>query len=155
MFRYYLDGNLSTESELSSVENREKWLQVTGIIQSIVTVSTLPLTSAVCSNAAVVFTQRRCATGGISLRQTMVLADKGWMDVQVYAQLLRGHWKRYGSAFLYIAIALNVLGRLRRAPFHTLTHALDRCYAIATTIYPFDEKNCSDSGFGTPGQECD
>jgi len=94
----------------SNYVQNERWLQGARVIQTIVTVSTIPLTSAVCSSAAVVFMQRQCKKAKMSLRQTVVLADKGWTEYEVYAQLLRGHWKQYGSTFLYLAITLNVLG---------------------------------------------
>lgn len=90
-----------------------RWLQATRIIPAIDTVSTLPLALAVCSNVAVVFTQRRCNDQKFSLRQTIVLADKEWMDIEVYMKLMRGHWERYGCTFLYIAILLTVMGKWR------------------------------------------
>ncbi|KAF8812041.1 hypothetical protein BYT27DRAFT_6431049 [Phlegmacium glaucopus] len=89
------------------VEN-QRWFRVARVIQSIVVVLTIPLTSAVCSKAAVVFVQRQ---GGLSLRQAMTLADKGWTEPKLYAKLLfSGGLKRYGSSFLFFAILLNILG---------------------------------------------
>ncbi|KAF8815773.1 hypothetical protein BYT27DRAFT_7224704 [Phlegmacium glaucopus] len=87
----------------------EQWFRMARFIQSIVTVLTIPLTSAVCSKAAVVFIQRQ---SGLSLRQAMVLADKGWTEPKLYAKLLfaSGGLKRYGSSFLFLAILLNILG---------------------------------------------
>ncbi|KAF8801745.1 hypothetical protein BYT27DRAFT_7261657 [Phlegmacium glaucopus] len=101
----YGDGNANTRSLF--VEN-QRWFRVARVIQSIVTVLTIPLTSAVFSKAAVVFVQRQ---SGLSLRQVMALADKGWTEPKLYAKLLfGGGLKRSGSSFLFFAILLNILG---------------------------------------------
>jgi hypothetical protein len=88
----------------------ERWLQAAGVMQAIVAVSTIPLVSATCSSAAVVFVQRRCKSGDLSLRQVTVLADKGWTELEIYEQMLCGRRRQYGSRFLYLAIILNLLG---------------------------------------------
>ncbi|KAF8812036.1 hypothetical protein BYT27DRAFT_7088253 [Phlegmacium glaucopus] len=101
----YVNGTANIHSLF--VEN-QRWFRVARVIQSIVTVLTIPLTSAVCSKAAVVFVQRQ---SGLSLRQAMALADKGWTDPKLYAKLLfSSGLKRYGSSFLFLAILLNILG---------------------------------------------
>ena len=81
------------------------------VIQAIVSVLTIPLTSAVCSKAAVVFVQHRKQRLGFTLRQLMVLADKGWTDPDVISRLLFAGWRKYGSSFLLLAILLNLLGK--------------------------------------------
>lgn len=88
----------------------ERWFRAARVAQAIVAVVTLPLTSAVCSHAAVVFMQSKAKSSKLSLRQTMVLADRGWAQYDVYTQLLRGRWRLYGSTLLYLALALNLLG---------------------------------------------
>jgi hypothetical protein len=92
----------------------ERWYRAARIIQSIVSVLTIPLTSAVCSSAAVIFIQRRQAHGRLSIRQVMTLADKGWTDLPTYARILplfaTDGWKRYGSSFLLLAMFVNILG---------------------------------------------
>lgn len=90
----------------------ERWFRAASIIQAIVTVVTIPLTSAICSAAAVVFVQRRARGVDLTLRRTVVLADRGWSSISIFVQLLQGHWKQYGSTFLYLAVVLNVLGGL-------------------------------------------
>ncbi|KAK4610169.1 hypothetical protein CLAFUW4_14196 [Fulvia fulva] len=67
------------------------------------------MSSAVCSKAAVGFMQRR-QSRGMTLRQTMVLADKGWAVPELYWQLVTGSFRRYGSSFLMLAISLIFLG---------------------------------------------
>ncbi|KAJ5543217.1 hypothetical protein N7461_009220 [Penicillium sp. DV-2018c] len=93
----------------------EKWYQTARVIQSITGILTIPLTSALCSAAAVVFVQRHGKDSNITMRQLLALADKGWTDTSLYWQLVRNPkiaWKRYFSSFLVIAIVLHILGAL-------------------------------------------
>lgn len=95
----------------------ERYLRAVRILQSGVSVLTIPLTSAVCSRAAVVFAQRRLShgtgfNGHITMRQTMALADRGWTDLSIIAKLLFGKWRQYGSRFLLLALVLNTIGEL-------------------------------------------
>ena len=87
----------------------EDWYQAARVIQGIVAVLVIPMTSAVCSKAAVGFMQRK-QLRGLTLRQTMVLADKGWNVPELYWQLVSGGFRRYGSPFLMMAICLIFLG---------------------------------------------
>ncbi|KAL2008765.1 hypothetical protein VTN00DRAFT_6959 [Thermoascus crustaceus] len=92
----------------------ETWYRTARVIQSIVVVLTIPLTSAVCSSAAVIYVQRcrHASPSNFTIRQLMNLADKGWTDPTTYTRLLfkKGGWKCYGSGFLVLAVLLNVLG---------------------------------------------
>ena len=84
--------------------------QAVTIFQAIVAVLTIPVASAICAAAAVVFTQRNSYNSKITLRQTMVLADKGWTDVELLSRLAFKGWKRHGSSLLVIAIVVHLLG---------------------------------------------
>lgn len=67
----------------------ERWYRAARVIQSIASVLTIPLTSAVCSNAVVVYLQH-CngeRTPNFTLCQMIVLADKGWTNVWTYFRL--------------------------------------------------------------------
>ncbi|KAK4554813.1 hypothetical protein LTR86_007961 [Recurvomyces mirabilis] len=89
----------------------EKWYQAMRVIQSIVAVLTLPVTSAVCSQAAVTFSQFAAKRRGLTMRQLLVLADRGWTDPKTYWALLTpSGFKRCGSFFLGLAIVLSILG---------------------------------------------
>lgn len=81
----------------------QNWYRAARVMQSIVGVLTIPLTSAVCSSAAVIFAQQRQAPGGLTARQVMTLADKGWTDLPTYARILplltSNGWKRSGAPF--------------------------------------------------------
>lgn len=79
-------------------------------VQAIVGVLTIPLTSAVCSAAAVVFAQAKRQDRKLTLRQTMTLADKGWTDPTTIAKLLSGRGRRLASSLLICALLLNLLG---------------------------------------------
>lgn len=85
--------------------------QAITIFQAIVAVLTIPITSAICTAAAVIFTQRNVYNSKITLRQTIVLADKGWTDVELLTDIVLKGWKRYGTNFLAIAIVIHVLGK--------------------------------------------
>jgi hypothetical protein len=86
-----------------------RYLRAAQFIRSAVSVTTIPLISAVCSKAAVLFAQRRHQTT-LSLRQTMTLADRGWTDPSIYFRLLSGGFKQHATSFLVLAIFLNILG---------------------------------------------
>ncbi|KAK7007424.1 hypothetical protein R3P38DRAFT_3403781 [Favolaschia claudopus] len=90
--------------------NSEKHFRAARIIQSIVSVLTVPLTSAACTRAAVVFLQSGRRSGRLSMRQAIALADGAWTDIPLVLSLLFGGWKRYGSSLLVAAIFLNALG---------------------------------------------
>lgn len=89
----------------------ERYYRAARVIQSIVAVLTIPLTSTVCASAAVTFLQYGKHSRGLTMRQTMALADKSWADAVIIMKLLSGQWKRYGSSFLAGAILLNILGK--------------------------------------------
>ncbi|KAL2012168.1 hypothetical protein VTN00DRAFT_4886 [Thermoascus crustaceus] len=93
----------------------ENWYRAARVIQSIASVLTIPLTSAVCANAAVIFIQRNGAAINLTIRQLLALSDKGWTDPALYFRALRhprSSWKRYGTWFLVLAIFLHILGGL-------------------------------------------
>lgn len=93
----------------------DHWLRAARVCQSLTSLLTIPLTSMVCSCAAVAFLQKRTrqTSQGPTLRQSMALADKGWNDPILITKLVSGGWKRYGSTFLVFALALNLLGEER------------------------------------------
>ncbi|OBT85064.1 hypothetical protein VE02_07335 [Pseudogymnoascus sp. 03VT05] len=88
----------------------ERYLRVARIVQSLVSVLTIPLTSAVCSQAAVVYIQRRRGGTRLTLRQSMALADRGWTDLGIIGDLMWRGWNRYRSSLLLFALALHFLG---------------------------------------------
>jgi hypothetical protein len=107
-----------TGSELESMyDKNQQWFHTARVIQSIVGVLAIPLTSTICSSAAVVFIQRRHQSyggSGLSMRQVITLADKGWADIMTYLKIIpffsTKSWERYGSSFLLLAMFANLLG---------------------------------------------
>lgn len=85
-------------------------------LQAIVAVLTIPLTSAVCSAAAVVFSQAGSKEHRLTMRQMMALADKGWSDPATILKLVFGNRRRYVSRLLIFAVLINFLGRFASDP---------------------------------------
>lgn len=100
------------ENGKKSFGENERMLRAARFGQQLASVLTIPLTSMVCSCAAVAFLQKRSKRfwPSLTLRQSMALADKGWTDPVIITKLIAGEWKRYGSLFLVLAIFLTVIG---------------------------------------------
>ncbi|KAJ5355679.1 hypothetical protein N7517_010288 [Penicillium concentricum] len=113
-FKYGQGSSGWTYADVMALYQRnERWYRASRVMQSIVSVMTIPLTSAVCSSAAVIFLQRRQPSEGLSLRQAVTLADKGWSDIFTYIKTFSSGTnglKRYGSSFLFLAMFANLLG---------------------------------------------
>ncbi|RLL93255.1 hypothetical protein CFD26_101534 [Aspergillus turcosus] len=88
----------------------ERYLRAARTVQALVSVVTIPLTSAVCSQAAVVYIQRKRGDKRPTLRQSMALADKGWTDLVLLKNLIFGGWNKYRSSLLLFALFLHLLG---------------------------------------------
>jgi hypothetical protein len=106
-------------------QSSETWFQAARVIQSIVSLLTIPVASAVCGSAAVVYAQRGKRTKDLSLGQLVLLADKTWSDPLTIIDLLFGKLVRrknsqrrnrskhsYASALLVLAILLHLLGSI-------------------------------------------
>lgn len=90
----------------------ERYLRAARVVLSLVSVLSIPLTSAVCSQAAVVYIQRKRGNNVPTLRQSMALADKGWTDIVLLRKLFFGGWSQHKSSLLLFAIFLHLLGEL-------------------------------------------
>ncbi|CAG7979359.1 unnamed protein product [Penicillium salamii] len=112
-YRTTSQGSISSQPMRAKYVHNERWYKAVQVLQSIVGVLTIPVTSAVCSSAVVVYLQ--CRTDKlkpkITLRQLTVLADKGWTDISTYFQLST-QWPRYGTPFLAWALALHLFGAI-------------------------------------------
>lgn len=95
--------------KVSPYVRNEEYFQRARIIQALTSVLTIPLTSALCSKAAVAFFQRK-ASVGLSMRKLTTMADRGWTDPETILKVFLGGWQKYGSPFLLFAILLNGLG---------------------------------------------
>jgi hypothetical protein len=106
----------------------ERYYRSARIIMSIVMVMTVPMISAVCARAAVVYVQNQRDAFGLHMRQVMALADRSWTDPALYLKLVsapRG-MKRYGSRLLFLAIILHILG--------CITYPLQTLFLSSKTI---------------------
>ncbi|KAI7553386.1 hypothetical protein KC331_g1262 [Hortaea werneckii] len=95
--------------QTSPYVRNEEYFRHARVVQALTSVLTIPLTSALCSKAAVAFFQRR-ASMGLSMRKLTTMADRGWADPETISKVLLGGWQKYASSFLVFAILLNVLG---------------------------------------------
>ena len=102
---YYYGKTTISNVILSS----EKWVPTVRVLRAIAAVFTLPVASAVCASAAVVFVQRNAGKSRLNIRHVMVLADRAWADPASWGPAFLS-WKRYGSAFLILTILFNILG---------------------------------------------
>ncbi|ORY10276.1 hypothetical protein BCR34DRAFT_485989, partial [Clohesyomyces aquaticus] len=94
-------------------QKSETWFQTARVLQSIVSVLTIPVASAVCGSATVVYAQRGKSSKNLSLGQLVLLADKTWSDPLTINDLLinRSH-QSYASKLLVLAILLHLLGSI-------------------------------------------
>ncbi|KAG8630013.1 hypothetical protein KVT40_001632 [Elsinoe batatas] len=96
-------------------DRNEEWVRATRFLQALVTVLAIPMASAACSSAAVLFTQNLSLNQRpLSLRQLLVLADRGWSDPETITRFLRPgqvrkDWSRYGTRLLGVSILLALL----------------------------------------------
>lgn len=90
-------------------------------LQTVVAVLTIPTTSTICAQGAIIFMQRNKHNADLTLRQTIVLADKGWTDLGLLHSILHEGWERFGSRFLMIAVVLNFLGKHNRRWMYRLS----------------------------------
>lgn len=93
------------EKVISLLSNTRNHIRAAEILQSIATLLTIPITSAICAVAAVAFMQAGGLRTQLTLRQTAALADQGWLSPRI---LLK--FSALGSLPLHIAFGLTVVG---------------------------------------------
>jgi hypothetical protein len=98
-----------TETESSRGERRfatnEKYYTAARILQSVVGLLTIPVTSAICSIACVAYMQTGRLRKSLTLRQAMAMADQGWINPRMWTRLASK-----GSLPLYVAFTLTLIG---------------------------------------------
>ena len=119
-----------------------RWYETAQVIQTIATVLTIPLTSAVCSHAVVVYLQHCTGeqTPNVTLRQMLVLTDKGWTSIVTFFHLVTGKWRRYSSPFLVWAILLHFIGAI----ISPLLQVFISTETVKTPTYPLSIQNLPD-----------
>lgn len=93
-----------------NIDGNEEWYRAARVLQAIVAVTSLPIATFACSNAAAVVAQRRTKNGQgeLSLRKVMTYADRGWFNPFTFLRMLTpSGWRKYGSIFLVVAIVVH------------------------------------------------
>lgn len=109
-------GNYSS----SYYEMTNKWRKAASVGQSVVGVTSIPVTSAICAKAAAVYCQRRSDAKAprLSLRQMLVLADKGWIDSATLFDVIRPSTShRTRSPLLLLSAGLVAISKWRQISF--------------------------------------
>ena len=105
--RYFPQTGLSPNGVLSIFS----WVAATRILNSIASVATIPVVSALLAQAAVGYTQKRKVDQKLSMRQTFVLADRRWSDITVLFEAARAKGKGMGSRFLWLGMGLVCISK--------------------------------------------
>ena len=82
-----------------------KYFRTAQILQSITAIMTIPVTTAICSMACVAYMQAGSWRKSLTLRQSMALADRGWMSPGIL-----NSYTHSGSLPLLCALALTLIG---------------------------------------------
>lgn len=99
------------------------------VLNAVAAVATIPLTSALLAQAAVVYTQRHRQNQRLNLAQLFALADKGWSDIAVLWRALHGKGGP-NSWFLWLGILLISISKsiITMVDFHSrLANTSRRC----------------------------
>ena len=93
-------------------EQNDRWRRVSRVGLQVLGTLSIPLTSAICARAAVVYCQRSSNNRqpALSMRQTLVLADKGWLDLNTWMNLFGPMGAKISSPLLILSILLCGLG---------------------------------------------
>ena len=78
---------------VNSLRFHRRLTNALAVLYAITGLVTVPIISAILSQAAVVYTQRRRMTQSISIRQLFALADRGWSSLAI----LKDAWPAWGS----------------------------------------------------------
>ena len=95
-------------------EENNWWTIIARVMNMTLSALTIPITSAICSKAAVAYCQTppSAQENGLTMRQTLALADKGWSDLQMLARLFHPKLgRRVQSHLLVLSASLCGLGK--------------------------------------------
>jgi len=97
----------------SQYETTDNWRKAAGVGQSIVSVISIPVTSAICAKVAAVYCQRISDVKAppLTLRRMLALADKGWSDSATLLDVVRPSTsRRTRSPLLILSAGLVAIG---------------------------------------------
>lgn len=95
-------------------EDNTWWTAMARATNSILSALTIPVTSAICSKAAVAYCQTPPSANvkGLTMRQTLASADNGWSDFRTLTRMLRPRkGRRVRSRLLVFSALLCALGK--------------------------------------------
>lgn len=81
------------------------WMGCIRVLNSIASILTIPIVSALLAQGAVVYAQRKKVKQKLSLRQTLTLADRGWNDLPTLWKAFQG----IGTSSIYLWLAAGLL----------------------------------------------
>ena len=111
---YISHEGLNTPAQFRANDN---WQKAIRVFNSILSLVTIPVISAILAQAAVAYTQKQKSSKRLTLRQTFALADRGWSDITILLDFLAGDAdKKLGSSFLGFAVVLILLCYVLRVP---------------------------------------
>ena len=89
-------------------DNNDLWRRVAKVASALIGSVTIPVTSAICAKAAVVYCQKSSSPHNqmLTMRQMLALADKGWSDIQILLDIMRPSMSSRTRSTLLIASAL-------------------------------------------------
>ncbi|PLB37508.1 uncharacterized protein BDW47DRAFT_117926 [Aspergillus candidus] len=107
--RYFPQYGLAAHGVYSMLS----WVAAIRTLNSIASVATIPVTSTLLAQAAVVYTQKRKALQRLTLRQLFALADRRWSDVTAVLEAARTAGRGIGSPFLWLGMGLIALSAVQ------------------------------------------
>ena len=93
------------DNEERFFDDNENYIKAAQVLRSIVTLLTIPVTTTICSMAAVAYMQSGWGRN-LTLGKTMALADHKWIELRRPLSFIGA-----GSFPLYLAFALTIIGR--------------------------------------------
>ena len=89
-------------------DGNDLWRRGAKVASALLGSVTIPVTSAICAKAAVVYCQRDSSPHNqmLTMRQMLALADKGWSDIQILLDIMRPSTSRRTRSTLLITSAL-------------------------------------------------
>jgi hypothetical protein len=98
------------DDAMKTLARKKVLLKAAAVVQPMATLVTIPLISAICSMAWVAYIQSSNLRTKLSLRQTMVLADQGWLSPRVWFRVCFST-ERLSSLPFYLAFGLTCIGK--------------------------------------------
>lgn len=89
-------------------DSNDLWRRRTKVASALIGSVTIPVTSAICAKAAVVYYQKNSNPHNqmLTMRQMLALADKGWSDIQILLDIMRPSTSRRTRSTLLVTSAL-------------------------------------------------